>query len=157
MLFPHERLRAAAVRIFCAAGSTVEEAAVVADHLIEANFRGHDSHGVGMIPTYLESLAAGTLKPNRQGRVVREDDAFIVYDGERGYGQVVARAATDLGIARALKSGIAVVALRNAHHIGRVGSYGEQCASAGLASIHFVMSSATRHALHPIAGLTHAS
>jgi hydroxycarboxylate dehydrogenase B len=138
MLFPHERLRAAAVRIFCAAGSTVEEAAIVADHLIEANFRGHDSHGVGMIPTYLESLAAGTLKPNRQGRVVREDDAFIVYDGERGYGQVVARAATDLGIARALKSGIAVVALRNAHHIGRVGSYGEQCASAGLASIHFV-------------------
>ncbi len=138
MLFSHENLRAAAVRIFRAAGSAAEEAAIVADHLVEANLRGHDSHGVGMIPTYLESLAAGTLKPNRPGRVAREDDAFIVYDGERGYGQVVARTATELGIARALKSGIAVVALRNAHHIGRVGSYGEQCASAGLASLHFV-------------------
>jgi uncharacterized oxidoreductase len=138
MLVSYQSLRAAAVRIFHGAGSTTGEAEMVADHLVEANLRGHDSHGVGMIPAYLDSLAAGTLQPNQPGRVVSEDGAFIVYDGERGYGQVVARAATGLGIARAQKSGIAVVALRNAHHIGRVGSYGEQCAEAGLASIHFV-------------------
>jgi hydroxycarboxylate dehydrogenase B len=138
VLISHDRLRAAAVRIFRASGSEAEEAAIVADHLVEANLRGHDSHGVGMIPTYMESLAAGTLKPNHRGRVAQQDGSFIVYDGERGYGQVVARAATDLAIQHAQKSGIAVLALRNAHHIGRVGSYGEQCAAAGLVSIHFV-------------------
>lgn len=138
MLISHDRLRAAVARILRAAGSAPAEAEIVADHLVEANLRGHDSHGVGMIPTYMESLAGGTLTPNRGGRTVREDGAFIVYDGERGYGQVVARTATELAIAKARDSGIAVLALRNAHHIGRVGSYGEQCAAAGLVSLHFV-------------------
>jgi uncharacterized oxidoreductase len=91
-----------------------------------------------MIPTYMDSLEAGTLKPNHSGRVAKSDGAFIVYDGQRGYGQVVARAAVGIGIEQARKSGIAVIALRETHHIGRVGSYGEQCAEAGLASIHFV-------------------
>jgi uncharacterized oxidoreductase len=138
MLIPVEALRGAATRILRAAGSSAGEAAIVTDHLIEANLRGHDSHGVGMLPTYLKNLGNGTLKPNEPGKVVRDEGAFIVYDGLRGYGQVVAKTATQLGIDKAHKTGSAVVALRNAHHIGRIGSYGEQCAAAELISVHFV-------------------
>jgi len=138
MLIPHGKLRAGAAEIFCSAGSAAPEAAIVADHLVEANLRGHDSHGVGMIPTYLAHVAAGSLVANRQGRVAKDDGAILIYDGERGYGQVVARAATMLGIERARRNGVALVALRNAHHIGRIGSYGEQCVAAGLVSLHFV-------------------
>ena len=86
----------------------------------------------------MRNLAAGTLIPNRAGRILREEGAILLYDGERGYGQVVARRLTELGIERARKTGLAAVALRNAHHIGRIGSYGEQCAAAGLVSLHFV-------------------
>ncbi len=68
MLIPETSLRATAARIFIAAGSAPEEAGIVADHLVEANLRGHDSHGVGMIPTYMRNLAAGTLIPNRAGQ-----------------------------------------------------------------------------------------
>jgi uncharacterized oxidoreductase len=138
MLIAQADMRAFAQRIFLAAGSATEEAQIIADHLVEANLRGHDSHGVGMIPTYMGHLAAGSVTPNRKGRLLREDGAFMVYEGERGYGQVVAREATALGIARARQGGVAVVALRNAYHIGRVGTYGEQCAEAGLVSLHFV-------------------
>ena len=138
MLIPETSLRATAARIFIAAGSAPEEAGIVADHLVEANLRGHDSHGVGMIPTYMRNLAAGTLIPNRAGRILREEGAILLYDGERGYGQVVARRLTELGIERARKTGLVAIALRNAHHIGRIGSYGEQCAAAGLVSLHFV-------------------
>ena len=84
-----------------AAGSAQAEAGIVADHLVEANLRGHDSHGVGMISSYTRNLAAGTLIPNRAGRILREDGAILLYDGERGYGQVVARRLTELGIERA--------------------------------------------------------
>ena len=41
------------------AGSTAREAELVADHLVQANLAGHDSHGVGMIPSYMASLAQG--------------------------------------------------------------------------------------------------
>lgn len=138
MLKGHQELRTTAERIFTAGGSTREEAQIIADHLVEANLRGHDSHGVGMIPRYIRNLSRGTVKPNSKGRTASDRGAFIVYDGERGYGQVVAREATKLGIARARAEGVAVVALRNAHHIGRVGTYGELCAEAGLVSLHFV-------------------
>ncbi len=33
---------------------------------------------------------------------------------------------------------MAAIALRNAHHVGRIGYWAEQCAAAGLISIHFV-------------------
>jgi hydroxycarboxylate dehydrogenase B len=138
MLISHKKLHALAIRMFRLAGSSAEEAETVADHLIEANLCGHDSHGVVMIPHYLRDLAAGSLSPNRRGRLIGKKEAFILYDGERGYGQVVAREATALGIECARKSGVAVIALRNAHHIGRVGSYGEQCAAAGLVAVLFV-------------------
>jgi uncharacterized oxidoreductase len=137
-LIDHARLTGIARRVFVAAGSDEEEAGIVADHLIEANLKGHDSHGVGMIPSYLRNLGAGKAVANQPGRVVTDSGSILVYDGERGYGQIVARNATLLGIERAKRDGVAVVALRNAHHIGRVGTYGEMCAGEGLVSLHFV-------------------
>jgi hydroxycarboxylate dehydrogenase B len=139
-------------RVFAAAGSAEEEARVVARHLVEANLKGHDSHGVGMIPSYLRNLAGGSLLPNRPGRIVSDAGALLVYDGERGYGQVVARNATLLAIARARQEGVAVVALKNAHHIGRVGTYGEMCAAEGLVSLHFVNITDQRPAVAPWRG-----
>ncbi len=148
----HDELRRFGRRVFAAGGSSEEEAGIIIDHLVEANLNGHDSHGVGMIPTYLRNLGNGTCIANRVGRVVSESGSLIVYDGERGYGQVVARAATQVGIAKAKETGVAVVALRNVHHIGRVGTYGEMCAEAGLVSISFVNITDQKPAVAPWRG-----
>ena len=55
-----------------------------------------------------------------------------------GYGQVIAREATEWAIAKAKSGGVGIFALRNTHHVARVGTYGELAAAAGLVSIHFV-------------------
>jgi uncharacterized oxidoreductase len=146
------RLTGIAHRVFVAAGSAEEEAGIVAGHLVEANLKGHDSHGVGMIPSYLRNLAGGKAATNQPGQVVSDQGSIIVYDGARGWGQIVARNATLLGIERARRDGVAVVALRNAHHIGRVGTYGEMCAAAGLLSLHFVNITDQRPAVAPWRG-----
>lgn len=148
----HDELRRIGRRIFIAAGSSEDEAGIVVDHLVEANLKGHDSHGVGMIPNYLRNLAGGKAASNEKGKLVNDAGAFIVYDGARGYGQITAREATLLGIARAKENGVAVVALRNAHHIGRVGTYGEMCAAEGLVSISFVNLTDQRPAVAPWRG-----
>jgi uncharacterized oxidoreductase len=148
----HAELRRIGRRVFAAAGSSEDEAGIIADHLVEANLKGHDSHGVGMIPSYLRNLHGGKAAANEKGRVVNDSGSFIVYDGARGYGQIVAREATLLGIARAKRDGVAVVALRNAHHIGRVGTYGEMCAGEGLLSISFVNITDQRPAVAPWRG-----
>ncbi|HEX5319923.1 MAG TPA: malate/lactate/ureidoglycolate dehydrogenase [Stellaceae bacterium] len=148
----HAELTRTVVRVFAAAGSAEEEAAIVAGHLVEANLRGHDSHGIGLIANYLRNLAAGKAASNVKGHVVSEAGSMIVYDGDRGWGQIVAREATLLGIAKAKETGVAVVALRNAHHIGRVGTYGEMCAGAGMVSISFVNITDQRPAVAPWRG-----
>jgi uncharacterized oxidoreductase len=43
-----------------------------------------------------------------------------------------------LGIERARRQGVCVVALANAHHLGRIGHWAEQCLEHGLVSLHFV-------------------
>src|ERR1700758_5575820 len=151
-LINHTQLHGITLRVFEAAGSEAEEARIIADHLIEANLRGHDSHGVGLIPNYLQHLAGGTVVANRRRRVVSEDGSLIVYDGERAWGPSAAREATRLAIAKARATGVAVVALRNPHHIGRVGKYGEMCAEAGLVSFHFVNVTDARPAVAPWRG-----
>lgn len=138
MRIGHEELRNFVNRIFEHAGSNAEEAAIVADHLVLANLTGHDSHGVGMIPRYIDNIRDGYLKLNGHVKLIKRDGGILVFDGGSAFGQVVAREAMADVIKVARETGLALSALRNAHHIGRVGTYGEQCADAGLVSLHFV-------------------
>ncbi len=138
VVFPHDRLRAVAARVLAAAGAAAADAAVVADHLVEANLAGHDSHGVGMLPQYVRAIRGGVVDPRAHARIEDRGGAVLSVDGGRGLGQVVAREAIAAGIERARSTGVSLVALRNASHIGRVGAYGEQAAAAGFASVHFV-------------------
>jgi uncharacterized oxidoreductase len=124
--------------IFLAAGCAQDEAARIATHLLGANLAGHDSHGVVRVPRYVEWQQAGHVVAGRQAEVVTDGGAFALLDGHFGFGQTVAQQATALGIERAQRHGVAVIALRNAGHIGRTGAYAEQAVEAGLISIHFV-------------------
>jgi uncharacterized oxidoreductase len=73
-------------RTLCAAGGSLEhEATLVADHLVEANLTGHDSHGVGLLPIYLENVEAGRLVPNRHADLVSERGVVLAIEGNRGY------------------------------------------------------------------------
>lgn len=138
MIIDHAKLLAFATRIVAAGGSSPGEAAAVAEHLVEANLRGHDSHGVGMLVAYVRDFEAGTLKPNQAPEIVSDTGTISVWDAQGGYGQVVARQAVEWAIGAAKKHGVAVNGLRNAHHIGRVGTYGEIAARAGMVALHFV-------------------
>jgi uncharacterized oxidoreductase len=124
--------------IFVAAGCPGQEAARVARDLVEANLTGHDSHGVVRVPRYLDWLRSGVLHAGRGVTTVTDGGTFAVLDGNRGFGQTVAAQAVALGIERAGEHGTAVIALRNAGHIGRVGGYADTAVAAGLISIHFV-------------------
>lgn len=133
-----EELRTFAADVFRLAGSSPEEAETVAANLVEANLQGHDSHGVGLIPSYMDSIAEGGLQPNTSARLVADNGAALVFDGRHGYGQVVTAEVMAAGIERARKLGVCVTSLRDTHHLARVGAWAEQCAAAGLVSIHFV-------------------
>ena len=119
-------------------GSNNDEAQIVADHLVRSNLSGHDSHGVGMLPTYVRMLKANLLKPNQNPELFKLDGSIMMFDGNRGYGQAVGKIAMDKAIKKCKTTGLVLMTLRNTHHLGRIGTYGEQSIAAGLISLHFV-------------------
>lgn len=133
-----DELRAQVARILAAAGSEPGEALQVAGNLVLANLSGHDSHGVGMVPRYVEAVAEGGLVPNASMRVNLDTGAMLTVDGCRGYGQVVGVQAMALAIERARQHGSCILSLAQAHHLGRIGHFAEMATAQGLVSMHFV-------------------
>ncbi len=147
-----EALHALVRAIIAASGSTAEEAGEVAAHLLEANLQGHDSHGIMLLPRYVQHVREGKLHPNTEPAVIRQDAALALFDGGMGYGQRVGRIAMDWAIGAARGHGHAVMGLRNVHHLGRIGTYGEQAAAAGFISVHFVNAVSGPPAVAPFGG-----
>lgn len=138
MLIDRDPLVRFVTDIFVSAGATEAVAYEVADHLVQANLKGHDSHGIGMIPTYVRNIQVGNLNVDAHAEVVRDNGAVLMVDGKTGFGQVIGREAADLAIERVAKTGVVCIGVRNCHHLGRIGAYGELCGRAGYASVHFV-------------------
>src|SRR5213593_5067150 len=147
-----DALRRLTSSILKSGGSEAAEADLVADHLVQANLAGHDSHGVGMIPAYVRHLGAGLVVPNTRAKLVKDEGAMLMFDGGRGYGRPVAGEAMDAAIARCRETGVVAMTLAYAHHIGRVGAYGELASGAGLVSLHFVNVTDHRATVAPFRG-----
>ncbi|MEM8551835.1 MAG: Ldh family oxidoreductase [Pseudomonadota bacterium] len=118
-------------------GCNDAEARATAEHLIGANLSGHDSHGIVRITRYHGWMRDGTFKPGMPLRPVLDTPTLVQFDGQQGIGQYLCREATLVGIERAKAHGLAIVSLRRAGHIGRLGHYAEMAAEEGLASIQF--------------------
>ena len=127
-------LTARIAAILAAAGSSADEAQAVAANLVLANLSGHDSHGVGMAPRYVDAVLEGGLKPNTGVRTVLDTGTLLTLDGQRGYGQIVGAQAMALGMARARQHGSCIMTLANAHHLGRIGHFAEMAVAQGLVS-----------------------
>lgn len=138
LLIPAAELADFGAALMAAGGCSVEEARRIAGRLVVANLTGHDSHGVARIPRYVAMIGSGLVVPGQHVTVVTDGGAFALLDGGRGFGQTVGEEAVALGCERAAASGVAVVGLRDAGHLGRIGDWAEQAAAAGLVSIHFV-------------------
>lgn len=134
----HESLRSFVANLFVSAGSSPREARLISEQLVESNLSGHDSHGVGSIPSYIRNARSGNLPLNQSLSIVLESGPLLVCDGNGGAGQVMGHDAMARAIAIAEDQGACIVGLRNSHHLGRIGHWAAQCAAAGLVSIHFV-------------------
>ncbi|ACS85398.1 malate/lactate/ureidoglycolate dehydrogenase [Musicola paradisiaca] len=147
-----ERLTQIARALLQKAGCDESEACCVADHLVSANLKGHDSHGVGMLPEYVTFISQGIMHPNTPARQVQDAGAILQFAGDRGFGQRTGRDAMQAAIERVKTTGVCLMTLASTCHLGRIGTYGEMAADAGLISIHFVNVSDIAPLVAPFSG-----
>ncbi|WP_018156618.1 Ldh family oxidoreductase [Demetria terragena] len=127
--------RATSERALVRAGARPLEAAVQTDVLIEAELRGHPSHGLQRLPTLIERMANGVLTPGQDPDHVWVGSAAARVDGRGGFGPVAARRAVELLVERAEVEPCVVATVANSGHVGMVGLYAEQLAEAGLLGV----------------------
>ena len=133
-----EPLKALVSETFTRNGCSRTESDRIAIRLSGANLRGHDSHGVIRVPRYANWLNDGVQVADVTVDVTLDNEMLAVIDGKFGFGQTVGEQAVDIGIQKAGKHGVAITALQNAGHLGRIGDWAERAAAEGLVSIHMV-------------------
>lgn len=139
--------------LFVASGVPEDDARVVAESLVGANLRGHDSHGVMRVPQYLGFLEKGEYRVGVPLRVEHEAPAVVVCDAQWGLGQVQAHRLLKLVLPKARALGIAAGTARDCGHIGRLGEYAEAAAAAGLILIATVNNCGAGQRVAPPGGI----
>jgi len=126
--------RRLAERTLMAAGHDAEEAAIIADHLIDCELRGI---GYGGLPRALSVFERMTKPGYSRGPIgiVHETPLSALIDGRNTIGYLVGRRAAEIAIEKASAQGMAVVGARDTWHTGMLAYYAEMAGRAGLVSM----------------------
>src|ERR1017187_4114590 len=130
-----EDLASRSARLLEAAAFPRPTAHLVAESLVAANLRGVDSHGVQLLPYYVEQVERGDMDANAEGRIALESGACLLYDGANGAGQQVASVCCGHAVRLAHKHGISIVAARESNHFGAAAFGGQKISAAGMIGI----------------------
>lgn len=138
-------LRGVIAHLFARCGMRESDASLLADTLVVADLRAVHSHGVMRVPEYVKKLTVGGVNPRGRPRIVREDAATLVVDGDNSMGQIGAQFATEKVVERARTMGLAAAAIRGSNHCGAMAYYASQIAA------HDMIGWATTNALPTMA------
>ncbi|MHB0867938.1 MAG: Ldh family oxidoreductase [Chloroflexota bacterium] len=145
-------LRGFVTEIFTEKGMPQADAAILADHLVEADLRGVYSHGVLRVQPYLERLKQGGMNPRPNIRLLRETPGTALLDGDNGAGQVCGVRAMGIAIKKAKEVGVSYVGLRMTNHFGTCGYYAQMAAEQDMIGVAMTVSGS--NIMAPWGGIT---
>jgi LDH2 family malate/lactate/ureidoglycolate dehydrogenase len=147
---PGDAIREQIEAVFTAWGVNAEQAATAAEALSDADMHGVDSHGIGLVPMYDQRRGEGRINVSAQPKVVREKGAVALIDADKSLGHPVSVMAMQMACAKARKTGVALVGVRNSNHFGAAGYYSRLAAKEGM--IGMAMTHAPGSAIVPTFG-----
>ena len=147
-----DKLTNIAATLLRGAGASDEEASIVSRHSIGANLAGHDSHGVILIPTYIDRINRGHIVPGAPYEVTRESSNSTVVDGNWGFGYVVSERLMAETIEKARTGSVAAATVFRQSHVGRVADYPMMAAEAGMIGIMTADSGRSAKSVVPFGG-----
>ena len=135
MLLSFADLKNEFTRVLLARGVAAETADACAEMFASTTESGVYSHGVNRFPRFIQQLENGDIIPDAQPKRITTLGAIEQWDAQRSIGNLTAKKMMDRAISLASDHGIGLVAVRNANHWMRGGSYGWQAAEKGYIGI----------------------
>jgi L-2-hydroxycarboxylate dehydrogenase (NAD+) len=145
VLISSENERAVIVHVLSQLGASERECTIQADLLVEADLRGHHSHGLQRLPVLAARVRKGLIRVKATPDFVWTADSVLSVDGKDGLGPFVAESALERAKREVEKRGVVAVAIRNSSHIGMIGYYCERRALEGMICLAMTESEALVH------------
>jgi LDH2 family malate/lactate/ureidoglycolate dehydrogenase len=130
-----ESLVTAVAGLFEGVGLSASAGRTVAGALADSDMRGMPSHGVMLVPMYLDRLRAGSVSRWEEADVVVQHGAITVLDARHALGQLTGDQGMRLAIERSREYGVGVTVARHAFHFGGAYRYALSAAGAGCIGI----------------------
>jgi LDH2 family malate/lactate/ureidoglycolate dehydrogenase len=130
-----DTIKAQIASVLTAWGMPAEHVTTTADLMVEADIRGIDSHGIGMLPQYHDRRKDGRIIVPGEIKVVSDLPAMTFIDADHALGHVPAKMAMQSAIAKAKEMGVAVAVVKDSNHFGAAGVYSTMALDAGLIGI----------------------
>ena len=141
-----ERLRAAMLARAAGFGLDDERAALLVDHMLDAELRGLASHGVQRVRWVSQTA---TFDPGARPRLVERRDGHARYDGGGCLGYLALAEVLDRELTEP-PEGARLVVVSRCFPTGRLGWYGERIARGGF--VGMVTATSTARIAHPAGG-----
>jgi uncharacterized oxidoreductase len=142
-----------AAALFEALGAEMEDAMIVAAHLVDSDRCGVHSHGLLRVPQYIDELRSGEIATSTRPEIVSRNGAHAVIDGKRAFGQVAAEFALGEAERGAVTNGVGLATVFGAGHAGRIGAYVERGAASGNLAVAFCSGPRSGHRVAAFGGV----
>lgn len=135
MRVTYDEMRRELSRVLQKHGVDAARADLSAGLFADASRDGIASHGLNRFPAFVGMIEKGDVDVNAEAAFAGRFGMLEQWEGNRGIGNLNARAAMTRAIGLAKENGIGVVGLRNTNHWMRAGNYGLMAAEAGCIGI----------------------
>jgi LDH2 family malate/lactate/ureidoglycolate dehydrogenase len=125
-------LREFATSLLTRAGLERDKAAAVAEILVEGDLLGHTTHGLALLPAYLNEVEKGSMTASGEPAVIADFPSAVTWNGKRLPGPWLVLKALELATPRAKANGACTVVIQRSHHIGCLAAYLQRVTEQGL-------------------------
>ena len=133
--YRNEDLRAFASSLLRRVGLPEERAAIVSDILVEGDLLGKTTHGLQLLPPYLQEAEGGGMALEGEPDGISNTGSTMTWDGRYLSGPWLVLKAMEEAEQRVRDHGVAIAVIRRCHHIGALQTYLTRATDQGLMMI----------------------
>ncbi|CEF65224.1 Malate/L-lactate dehydrogenase family-containing protein [Strongyloides ratti] len=141
IVIPFNKIKNFVEKSLTSVGVPINIATETASNLIEADIKGHYSHGVSRLPFYINDLTSGITSKDGNITIVKEKFSTCQVNGNNLLGAYVGSFCIKKAIELAKKYGVGMVTAKQSNHFGICSYYSEMAEREGLIGMVFTNTS----------------
>ncbi len=110
---------------------------LVAEGLVQTSLRGVDSHGVRLLPHYIEGVLKGRINPDPKYKFKKTSSSTGIFNADHSFGHAAGIMAARRAVELARVAGTGHVAVYNSTHFGAAAYYSLEIAKSDMIGMSF--------------------